>query len=123
LKLTQTLPQCDNERLFLINMNNIQDAIDFLRLNHVLDDWDNHQIATGMKVAIDTCCACWSSDRYGNIDGLVFGRWIVPGEHIFVIAAAGKGKLKTFFNYLRQTFPDCHKISALRYGVERIYTI
>lgn len=123
MKLTQTLPQCDNERLFLINMNNIQDAIDFLRIHDVLKDWSNEQIAVGINRAIDTCCCTFSADSHGNIDGLVFGRWIIPGEHIFVIAAAGKGKLKQFFSYLRSTFPDCHKISAMRYGTERIYTI
>jgi hypothetical protein len=101
-------------------MNNIQDAIDFLRMHGVLKDWDTHKIAAGMNLAINTCCWSHSVDPYGNIDGLVFGRWIEPAKHIFVIAAVGKGKLRLFFDFLRRNFPECRKISYMRHGVEKI---
>jgi hypothetical protein len=102
---------------------NIQECINLIRSNGLLNEWTDMQIAVGINRAIDTCCFTFSTDSSGKIDGLVFGRWIVPAEHIFVIAAIGKGKLRSYFSFLRSHFPQCNKISALRYGVERIYNI
>lgn len=99
------------------------DCIKLIRDNGLLKEWSDTQIKIGIARAIDTCCLTYSTDSNGKLDGLVFGRWIVPAEHIFVIAAIGKGKLRSYFSFLKSHFPQCHKISALRYGVERIYNI
>jgi hypothetical protein len=100
-----------------------EDCIKLIRDNGLLADWSDEQIKIGINRAIDTCCFTFSRDATGKLDGLVFGRWIIPAEHIFVIAAIGKGKLRSYFSFLKSHFPQCHKISALRYGVERIYNI
>lgn len=104
-------------------MNTIQDAIDFIRLSGLLKDWTDEQLAAGMTTAIKDGAACFSTDKFGNIDGLVFGRWIVPAEHIFVRFAAGNGRLKDFFRFLRKTFPNCKQITAIRFGKEITYNI
>jgi hypothetical protein len=101
-------------------MHTIKDVIDLLRMNHILDDWTDAQIATGTINAINTCCHTHTTDKHGNLDGVVIGRWVEPTKHIFVIAAVGKGKLRIFFDFLRNHFPECRRISYLRHGVEKI---
>jgi hypothetical protein len=101
----------------------IEDCICLIREYHILDDWPDSKLAAGILSAINQSAFSFTVDNTGHIDGLVYGRWITPCEHIFITLAIGKGKLRRFFKHLHQLFPQCRKISCIRDGVEKTYTI
>lgn len=103
-------------------MITLEEAIKFLRENKVLKSWTDEQIVIGIKRAIQVAALGFSSDSTGKLNGLFFGYWI-DNETLHITAMAGKGMLKTYFNYLKKIHPQCKKLEAKRNGVTKIYDL
>lgn len=92
----------------------IIDAVNFVRFNDILKDWTNEQIAIGILSAIKHSAITWTTDTDGNIDGICFGRWENNAISFHVVAIAGKSTPRKFLKYLKETFPQCKRITGFK---------
>jgi len=102
-------------------MPNKQEALDFIKSKGGLKGWSDNQILGALDIAIRQCAFTYSIDEAGKLSGIFIGRWIKPTENLYAIYFAGN--YKRFLNYLKNIFPACKQIEAMRFGKYKIYHI
>ena len=83
----------------------VNDCVNFIKDHGVLPEWDYFQIQEAICKAIKECSLTYSVAGDGRIDGICLCKWN-SSDSLHVIAMVGKGKIKTFYPYLKNLYPQ-----------------
>jgi len=99
----------------------VKDAIEFIKSKDGLKNWTDYQIIEALNRAIKECAFTYTIGSDSKLDGIFIGYWEEPVKTIHAIYFAGKYKL--FLKYLKDVFPTCKNITAIRFGKLKKYSI
>ncbi len=103
---------------------NIEDATKFVLANrkgNAFRDWQEHQIAHSIRIAIDKGTFAYVADREGNLTGLIVASLIME-DVLFIenVLTTDKEALKMLVIHFQQSFPN-HLLMAKRKGKTKLY--
>lgn len=102
-------------------MLKVDDAVEFIRSKELLNEWSNDQIKKEIQNAIGQNAFTFHVSQFGDIDGIVIGKWKEYGKVLHIVTISGD--LDLFVDHLKRHFPDCKTLTAERYGRQIEYTV
>lgn len=89
----------------------VKDCIALIRLRGGLKEWTDGQIAVAINQSVKDLAITYTTDKFGKLTGIVFGKWESP-ETFYVYYATGC--LLDFKKHYKEIFPACKQYRGQR---------